>query len=156
LSDLLLLPICLCVIAGCGKKPVVAEPPGFADLPPVPRGWGSDDPEVQKWREPLKGVYQALGPEAHWKLKQEHKVDFRLRDLPPASRDVLIEYLKQAGVRDWVESKVGRPPDLGRLGLRFEGSPGSTVTLALIDPADPDSDNRFHDIGAWPSEKGDQ
>lgn len=150
---LLLVPICLCLTGGCGRKSAVAEPPGFADLPPVPREWTSNDPEVLKWRELLKSVYRAIGAEAHWKLKKEGRVTFRLKDLPREQREVLAEFLTRGYSRDWVESKVGRPPDLGRLTFAFEGSRGGTVTFVVLDPSSPGSGGlRCADIGGWPEE----
>jgi len=152
---LLLMMVPVGATAGCGRKQAVAEPPGFADLSPVPSDWGLSDPETLMWRERLKGVYKALGPEAHWKLKKEGKVVFRLRDCPRMQQDTLAEFLRSYRVRDWVESKVGRPPDIGRLTFQFEGAPGSTVTLVILDPVNPgDGGLRCSDIGSWPANQG--
>jgi hypothetical protein len=89
-------------------------------------------------------------------LKEHRQTKFRLKDLPPEQRKVITDYLAQRGLGDWVESKVGRPPDLNRLTFAFSGSPGGTVQLVVLDPANPDASGGLmcDYIGGWPTEKG--
>jgi len=143
-------------LAGCDRRPPRASPPGFADLPPVPgeREFGSPDAERLAWRERMEDVYKALGPDAHWKLKEERRVVFRMKDLPSEQQETLAEYVRGRHRRGWVESKVGRPPDLSRLSFAFWGSPGGTVTLAILDPRAPQSGGlQCAEIGGWPEEE---
>ncbi len=144
------------LLAGCGRKPR-PEPPGFASLPPVPKEFQySDSPEVAKRAEVLRSIYTALGSEAHWKLKEERRVTFRFGDVPEKSREALRAFLQTEGTRDWVESKVGRPPDFNRLTFVFTGSPGGVVQFAVLDPANPEINGGLNCdyIGGWPASKG--
>jgi len=155
---LLLAAIFLAAAPGCGRKPQIAEPPGFADLPPVPEQyrWPGQGPEVGAWQERLRSVYRALGAKAHSELKEHGQTKFRLKDLPPEQRKVLSEYLAQRGFRDWIESKVGRPPDLNRLTFALTGSPGGAVQLVVLDLANPDTSGGLNCdyIGGWPESQG--
>jgi len=76
-----------------------------------------------------------------------------MKDLPSEQREILAEYLKRRGIRDWVESRAGHPPDPGRLSFNFHGSPGGTLTLAVLDPRAPqDGGLQCATIGGWPAE----
>jgi hypothetical protein len=139
------------MLAGCGQQPR-PEPPGFASLPPVPkeRRHGSFA-EFQRRIEVMREVYASLGPEAHWALKEEGRVVFRLADLPEKSREALRAFLQSEDLRSWVEAKVGRPPALDHLTFRLEGKPGATVAMFIEDPADSRSGGlSVGDIGGWP------
>ena len=155
---MLLIAVFFCAAAGCGRKRAAAEPPGFADLPPVPDQyrWPGQGPEVAAWQQRLRGVYKALGPRAHRELKERRQAKFRLKDLPPEQRKMLTDYLARRGFSDWVESKVGRPPDLNRLTFAFTGSPGGAVQLVVLDPANPDTNGGLNCdyIGGWPEGQG--